>query len=724
MHNPLLSGSLALFFATGAVAQQASTPPAPAPAASAADAETGGIQRVVVTATKRQSYVRDIAGSVSANTGGELERAGSQQLEDFIKLTPGVQLSQEAPDQQRVSIRGVAANSQLITQTTGIFIGEAPFTDAYLPRVSPDVNPFDLSVVEVLKGPQGTLFGGSALNGAIRYVPMKPKLGQSGFKYFAQYNKVSHGEGGVTVGGAANLPLGESAALRFVALDRRIPGYIDNTSTGVRDANSGRQNAYRLLATWQPTARLTLEGLVWRQDTDMDGWPITDNLDGRLVDAYQQAPGWSKTGFELATVSATYAFDDFDLLLTGSRSGKTARALQDNSPAAGLLGLPGASLATAADTEIDGTVAELRLTSTMGGAFSWIAGVYRQTTEVNELGDNLLAADYGPFPAGTSLFAFPARVKATESAVYGEVAWSPMKDLELTFGGRYHRNETSGDISVRTLAGTVTNAGEVSDSGFEPKVSARYTLSPQVQLWALLNRGYRFGGLNTPLSPGLPSTYRSDQITNFEVGLRTEWLKRRLQADVTVYKLDWKNPQNLTYPDPLTNYIDNVGQVDGQGVELALQWAPEALRGFTARASAAYNDLKTATPFTLPGGAVAPAGTRWTAASRSQTALDLSYETGFGAWTGGVDLRYAYVGRAPSDLANTYTLFGYETVDLMFTVRPSAGSAWPTLSLGVTNLGDTRALVSGLKSGSPAPFADRAYYNQPRTAVFRLSGSF
>lgn len=716
-----LAGTLAALVSASAWSQ--TTPVTAEPATKDAEAPEA-LQRVEITATKRITYVRDIAGSVTAVTGRELERSGAQGLADFVKMIPGVQLIEGAPDQQRVSIRGGTSNSQFINPTTGTFIDDTPFDDPYAPRVYPDVNPFDIATVEVLKGPQGTLFGGSALNGAVRYVPVKPRLGQTEFKYFAQYNKLSEGGGGATVGGAANLPLGETAAIRFVAIDRKIPGYVDNTAAGVADTNHGKQQAWRLLGRWQPTERLSVDALYWKQTTEMKGWPVVDNPDGRLVDGTQPTPGYNNTGFELASLNVGYAFDGVDLLVSTSQTRKPNDGWTDASAFAALFGpgFTGARLAQSVDSLVKGSVYEVRLTSNRPGPVSWVAGLYRQETKASDVSPFFFYEDFGPFPSGFALQTSKADIQTQENALFGEASWRPANGLELILGGRWHRNVVEGDNAVTAGGVTTVSTQEVTESRFDPKIAVRYQATPNLQIWSQFNTGYRFGGINSPTGGAAPPTWKSDRIKNFEFGLRADALSNRLQADLTVYRVDWVNPQSVVF-NGVTSYVDNFGRVKGDGVELALQFAPEQVRGLRLGASAAYNDLRTAEDVPLGPGVTAPAGSQWIAASRLQTALTVSYETALGSWVGGVDLRHAHQGDAPSDLTpGSDRLFGYDTTDLMFTLRPAGPSRWPTLAVGVTNLADERAFVNVVSVGGGA--IKRYYYNQPRSLMVRVSGSF
>ncbi|HKY91549.1 MAG TPA: TonB-dependent receptor plug domain-containing protein, partial [Nevskiaceae bacterium] len=218
-----------------------------------------GIEEIVVTATKREESVRDIPVSINATTGETLEKMGARDINDYIATVPGITL-QESPNGdaggRKLTVRGVGPsefNGVSGNQTVGQFIGDIPMTDPYSNFVTPDLDPFDLQTVEILKGPQGTYFGASALNGAIRYVPTKPVLGEWGVRGFAEGLHIEDGATDGTYAAAVNVPIGETLAFRATGVLQNTPGYIDNLQRDDEDADSRRKWSARGGLRWQPS---------------------------------------------------------------------------------------------------------------------------------------------------------------------------------------------------------------------------------------------------------------------------------------------------------------------------------------------------------------------------------------------------------------------------------------------------------------------------------------
>ncbi|HVT37257.1 MAG TPA: TonB-dependent receptor, partial [Nevskiaceae bacterium] len=308
------------------VQSQAAAEPEPAEAGPRA----AQLDEVVVTATKREANPRDLPASVSAVRGEDLEKHGYQGQEDFLKLIPGVTFANDTVTANRITIRGIGADLNT-SNTTGVFIGDVPFEDPTLPRVTLDPNPFDLARVEVLKGPQGTLFGGSALNGAVRYVPQDPELGSWEARTFAQYEVVNQGGMAPVAGAAVNVPAGDTLAFRLVGFHRNAAGWVDDLQRHLQDVNTLVQDGGRLMALWQPDGRWKVSAMGVVQDTRVADSSITDNRDGRLSrsDTPQASP--INTRYDLETLGVQYSFPAFDILSQTSRTSKHFGGIEDAS---------------------------------------------------------------------------------------------------------------------------------------------------------------------------------------------------------------------------------------------------------------------------------------------------------------------------------------------------------------------------------------------------------
>ena len=258
----LLATAIATALPVGAQQVAASAPP-----------KESDDQKVVVTSSKRLERQRDVAGTVSVLDGADLERRGSRDQEDSLKLAPGVQFNKGDIASNTITIRGIGTQ----TANEGGGAQQAP-TGSYLedvPRASPlgkgtvlDPLLWDMDRVEVLRGPQGVLFGSGSLGGAVRYLFNKPRFGQFEASLKGEYASVSEGSSALSTYGMLNTPLSETVALRVVAFDRRDPGYIDNLGTKKKDANDVQQRGGRALLSIRPNKDLTATLILSSQKTD------------------------------------------------------------------------------------------------------------------------------------------------------------------------------------------------------------------------------------------------------------------------------------------------------------------------------------------------------------------------------------------------------------------------------------------------------------------------
>lgn len=367
------------------------------------EAEPARLDDVIVTATKREASARDIAGTVSALSGEALADKGAQDVEDIVTSVPGVNLVDEksggSPNSvKRITIRGIAAGSNQV-DTVGVFIDETPATDPFQPQSSADINPFDINQVEVLKGPVGTLFGGSALNGAIRFLPQFPVLDEWQGKAFVEWRSFKDGGSAPIYGAMLNAPLGrDDLALRIVALDRKTAGYVDSVNRAYKaeDVNGVDQQTLRAILRWMPMTNLDLSLMYIHQDTlSKDFSTATEDRDGRYESTASPQPSPTQVAYDLWQAKGTWSFDWADLVMIASQSEKRLGADYEQSSTLAA-NSPVSLLFTTYQGKGWPSSQEVRLVSAAGGDWDWLAGIFHSQYEVDFFGSVTAADDVLP----------------------------------------------------------------------------------------------------------------------------------------------------------------------------------------------------------------------------------------------------------------------------------------------------------------------------------------
>ncbi|MBN8886769.1 MAG: TonB-dependent receptor [Rudaea sp.] len=742
----------------------ASASAAVAPASAQSDPPAGdkpaALESVVVTATKRAQSVESIPGSIAVITGSELEKRGAQNLANIVELVPGVNLTSPASNAARITIRGISGEANT-NPTAGILFDDISFLDSYVPHVTLDPNPFDMENVEVLKGPQGTLFGASALNGAIRYVPVAPDFGALEGKYYVQGGSVSHGNNPWGAGAMINVPLtSDTLALRVVAYDSGTPGWIDNVLRGDKDGNRGHQSGQRAILAWKPNEALQVQLTYATQRTTQHDIGEANNRDGVLAndDHLRQSP-WSGN-YDLTSLKVQYDFGAFDFVSSTGYVWKDYRSFIEGTGQQ----IPGGGYPLVATTYHDTSNSwsqELRLVSKddADSNWRWVGGVFASHQSISQrdaypLGDPSLSPltaasllDRILLPgAGAAWLALgqppyeklDLDVQVKELAAFFDVTRKFGDSWEASIGGRLYRTSSGGtaDNTGLLLALTGSPNGRyidqtVKDSGFDPKVSLQWHVTDSAMLYGAVSKGYRVGGVQWGVS-GLfttmqaPPTFKTDTIWNYEIGLRSRWLDNTLQVDATAFYEKWNNPQVLVFTEGgLGSYIDNVGGVTSKGVETSLQYLFPQVSGLKFRFAATYNLAKTTSDFvtavsTQP---LVPKGTAWPLSPKWQGAATLDYQRSMGSWYWGGYLTDAYIGRATYGINQPDTVFGYSEVDAQLRVGFSTLPTSPEISLSLNNAFDRRGITTAYSGGPAYPWHEVTYI-QPRTWMLRLSGSY
>jgi outer membrane receptor protein involved in Fe transport len=578
-------------------------------ASSGEESEGVKLEEVVVTAQKRKERLQDVPISVAVLSGKELEAANVVSVTDALGTVPGLSLAQDGQSGgSTVTIRGVAPGGPLFFggPTTGYYLDSLPFgfvTQGF----APDSNAYDLERVEVLRGPQGTLYGASALNGVVRVLTANPDLNDFELKARAAASTTEGGDPGYRGDMAVNVPIlpGVLAGRLILGTEER-GGWIDRPNLRDNNANDGEINNYRLKLRAQPTPDLTIDLSAWLSREDYD----ENNLgtEERISPSPYHEP--VSVDYDLYGLTVGYDFNAFSLTSSTSYLTLENTSLNDISWFSGLLGLtcdrsqpvnaPGQTCFLI-ETFTESTVfaQEIALHSTHEGPWRWTLGaIYRDESEKLAQGFNAPASF---LPGGNTSESF---------AVFGELTRSFLDgQLELTGGLRYFEDEQTDDSALPAV--------DASFDALSPRLVLTWHPNERTMVYGSYSEGFRSGNpgnINTRFN-GLPPL-DPDTLANYELGARGDLFDNRLRYDVALYYLDWQDiQQTLTVPSPLppngpVSALVNGESASGLGVDLGL--AATLMEGLTIGLNVGWNDLTLDKPVLtgVPPIAIANAGER------------------------------------------------------------------------------------------------------------------
>ena len=687
---------------TPAAAQQAPTP-SPADQSSDASQDQG---EIIVTATKRPESARRISGSVTAFDEAQLEALGAQDLAGYLSRTPGTVFNAAVPGNSAAIIRGIATTTSIAQAqgTTGYFINEVPLTDPFYSAGIPDIDTFDVDNVAILRGPQGTLFGSSSLGGAINYQAARPDLDSFDAHVRGGFETTRHGDEGYSGHAMVIVPLVSGTfGVRGVFSHRREGGYIDNVGTDRRDTNRTDITGGRFLATLAPAQGTTLNYLFLQQTEQTDDIGSAQRALGEYAkDTLVAEPFKYRTTIHHLRLDQELGFAT--LTATATRHIKKFDSIQDFS---GLV----PSLAPVSFLEggsSKGNTFEVRLASPASNRLEYLVGAYHDSTR-ELIVDSLDAPAAEPVFGTSLLLEAPVRIKGRESAVFGEATWHFSEQFKATLGGRLFRTRlrTLTTQSGPFVGDTVTTSGGSRESGFSPKASVTWQPDQDHMVYALVSKGFRFGGPNIAVDPTfpIPSQFKSDSLTNYEIGARTNLLDRRLQLDGTLFYIDWSDIQvTQTSPGGFT-YTANAGKARSQGFEGNIRYAPTNALRF--QAGVTYLDAELRRDFGS-GPALVPSGSRLPGASRWQISDSVSYTFVDSRFRPTILASHRYISKAPGELSpDPVKQGGYSLFDL----RLSGEVGKFGLTGYVENIGDVRG-VSQAATGVRGPVE---FLVRPRT---------
>lgn len=683
---------------------------------------------IVVTARKREERLIDIPQSVTAVTSEDLARLSATQFRDFANTVPALSFTSEGAGKTQVSLRGVTAGID-IGPTVGIYVDDVPYGSSSAfsnaTTLALDVGLFDLDRVEVLRGPQGTLYGASTMGGLIKYVSIRPHLSQFGGAAQGGISETGDGGLGYNLAGALNIPIVQGqAAIRASGFYSRDGGFIDELNSG-RD-NVDRSDIYggRLDLLARPSERLSLRLTGFLQNIDRDGNPAADfDLDGEPIDgSLEQRRLFTepfRNRFRLISGTIDYDFGPAELTSITSYQTAEARFRQDASavyvPVLAGFGLTLGSVAIDQGRSTDKFTQEVRLASKGEQRFEWlVGGFYTHEQSGNTQQTIQLDPSGQPFPLNLATLSIPSKYE--EYAGFGNLTFHLTDRFDVSGGLRYAANRQRFEqIGSGLLVGSVPET-RTSDEIATYLLNARYKFSRNATGYVRFATGYRPGGPNFVVNDpdtGLPladDVFRSDSLQSYEAGFRAQTPDRVFTLDLSAYHIDWKDIQVTTVAGGVS-VIANAGRADVDGAELTLTARP--ITGLTASGALAYQNARLAEDAPLLG---AQDGERLPNVPRFTAALNVDYQLSkqgvqprLGATLRHVSARNAAFDGNPQ--LPQYRLPAYTSFDL----RAGATLGDVDLQLYVRNLFDTRGQLSAFTVLSSAGGPAQVTMLQPRT---------
>jgi outer membrane receptor protein involved in Fe transport len=589
-------------------------------AADATAAATGSesIEEVTVTANKlNATKVLDIPVSIQAISGDTLQNAGAAEIMDIAGDIPGLSIQDLGPGDKKYVIRGINSTG---ASTTGVYYGEAVISGSNADDgggFQPDIRLFDLDHVEVLRGPQGTLYGASSMSGTIRFIPKSPDLNKLEGYLTGEGSETQHASGNYSVNGALNLPIVEGLlSLRMVGWKIYNSGYVNQIRVGtlgvLQGVNDDDVGGGRAILRYQPTENLTIEANYTTQ-TETSGGSSRYTPAG--VTAFNGGPIAPVQGCDLCNTDVTQSpWSDnikiFGLTVTYDTGFGTVTGTTNQFNRRTGFNFDSTPILVSFDVPIPAETlepryrklnsSEIRYASKLDLPVNFVVGGYRehesQDLAVQVITTNDLGLPTGPFSSsnsddalsagGNTFFGRTDSRTTTSYAIFGEATWQITPDWTAVAGLRYFTENLNGvQEQTHPFGGFPPNSPNLvplpdpkeSFNKVTWKENVSYKVNDALLAYETVSTGFRSGGLNAVSQPfeAIPAAYAPDTLTNFEVGAKGRLLDNRVDYQVDAYFIRWDNIQvQETTADAAFVYQGNAGRAHVKGVEFELTARP------------------------------------------------------------------------------------------------------------------------------------------------------
>lgn len=675
--------ALAIAIASPAIAQNANSATGLASETSSSDTSSAIGDEIVVTALKRgPQTLTDTPAAVSVIDGKAMEEAGARSLTDVLGATPSVSITDtNFAGSTSISIRGV--NATFGAATVGFYLDDLPFSLINL-NFLPDPSPYDLDRVEILRGPQGSLYGAGASGGVVLVRTADPKLGAFEAK---GEGRVSSTEGGGTnymVGGAVNVPLGDDFALRLSGSYNDDAGWIEAPNRNLSDYNFSRRLNLRGKLLFAPTDRLKIQLQGAASRIDADGTNAADD-----ANKWYGVPN-TRNNTNYDQFGAVVNYDFGGVSLTSTSSFLNWRTAYD----AGFV----APIPTTTRAKM--FAQEVRLSSTTDSDFSWLVGVFYKNGRV------ALAQDLSALGVG---FNVDDHARSEQFTVFGEGTLALMdRAVELTLGGSYFRDVTNNSSDFRpVLPSPVLNRNTT--NRFSPKATLAVHPTRGSTIYATFARGFRPAtvdvGFSTFLAqsvvPSITGRVATEDLTAYEVGFKGDVLNNSLHFEGAFFHNDIKDIQQsaaVAIPETTlaANTVLNAGDAQSTGFEWLIAMRP--VRSLSVDFSGSYTKTKVKRDFFAPGADPATAtplffaGTPLNQVPEWIVAVSVTQSHSIGALTGKISTSLQYASERPFTVLSQLPQFGED--NLRVDARYELGTSRWTGFVFVENLTNDQSAIA------------------------------
>ena len=721
-----------------------------APALALAQSDNGNTEdEIIVTAAKRGGQaLHDVPIPVQAISGDELKARGAEDFADYAASVPGLRYEDLGPGDKRIFLRGI---NSIGASTAGVYFDEAVVTGSNKEDGggrSVDIKLYDLDHVEVLKGPQGTLYGASSMSGTIKMIPKKPNTQKYEAYVDSRIGGTAHGGTDWGVNGMVNMPLvQDKAALRVVGWNDDDSGYIDNVRLGTKNINNNHTWGGRAMLRLTPTDRFTVDLSAMHQNTHSNGTSretpagftgalptpaLPTFFGGDYLTTSYTKDEWNDN-WEIYSGTGEYRMDNGTITATSNWFTRKIDFNFDSTPILIFFGVPIPAI-THQPQKRRIWSNELRYASDWNGPLQVVIGglVQREKTnfEVQVIAsDPVTGLALGPFDPNTDALAgtgnaFFGRTNdgtINQEALFGETSLEITQKLTATVGLRYfHSKQKSSELQTHPFGGfpNANRPPPAPNSDSNNKITTKFNLSYKADenllVFATASQGFRVGGLNAaslPLIAGVPRNFGPDSLWNYELGVKNAIADNRILFDLSAFWIDWKNMQTVSKDATgAFQFIANAGKARIKGIEFSTTARVtdqfDLSGGFAYSHANLVQDQPGVTPgnvieVTFPGhkGDRIPNVPKYTFNASAQYTVPMA-----GDMNGIARIDYTYVGHyktefrpqgtGPSDNPFTQRVGGYNTVNGKIGVEKDLWSA----NVFVKNIFDERGIVDAIAS--------------------------